>query len=523
MLCCTRRMRKLGSFNGQFHTICQAINAFSSKSDSGAAAAAATASARPPPPPLQALQFLRAGRAPPPATVTLTLRLPVRQKFHTSAQTATHDGPYSSTSASSTSSTSTSTSTSETQSHQPLRRGARLPTNYSTTEPHSADNVIFSNIPKDQHKFVSMVMYGENRGEAVTQVDLPEAATKAASEGDFDVQLHHFKAFEHESTPPRRVRFGVTQCQIPLPTTAPIEDQYQALEDRHVEMAEAAAAAGCNILCFQETWHMPFAFCTREKLPWTAFAQTVDTGKAIAACRDLARRTNMVIVSPILERDAKHADTIWNTAVVISNSGEIIGQHRKNHIPRVTDFNESTYYMEGQDGWPVFETEFGKIAVNICYGRHHYLNWMAFGLNGAEIVFNPSATVGSLSEPMWSIEARAAAIQNNYFVAANNRVGTEVFEHEFTSGDGKPAHHDFGHFYGSSYIAGPDASRSRGLSRTRDGVIIADVDLNLNRQLKDKWTFQMTARHADYAKLLTKFSKPDFEPQVIRDPRLDTK
>lgn len=60
--------------------------------------------------------------------------------------------------------------------------------------------------------------------------------------------------------------------------------------------------------------------------------------------------------------------------------------------------------MEGNTGHPVFETAFGKIAVNICYGRHHPLNWLAFGLNGAEIVFNPSATVGELSEPMWPIE-----------------------------------------------------------------------------------------------------------------------
>lgn len=114
--------------------------------------------------------------------------------------------------------------------------------------------------------------------------------------------------------------------------------------------------------------------------------------------------------------------------------------HAQNHIPRVGDFNESTYYMEGNTGHPVFETVFGRIAINICYGRHHPLNWMAFGLMGAEIVFNPSATVGALSEPLWPLEARTAAIANTYFVGAINRVGTEHFPNEFTSGDGKPAH-----------------------------------------------------------------------------------
>ena len=80
------------------------------------------------------------------------------------------------------------------------------------------------------------------------------------------------------------------------------------------------------------------------------------------------------------------------TTTVVKNDGTVMGKHRKNHIPRVGDFNESTYYMEGQDGHPVFATPFGNIGVNICYGRHHPLNWYMFGVNGAEIVFNPSAT-----------------------------------------------------------------------------------------------------------------------------------
>ena len=135
----------------------------------------------------------------------------------------------------------------------------------------------------------------------------------------------------------------------------------------------------------------------------------------------------MVIVSPILERDEDHGDVLWNTAVIIDHNGKYLGKTRKNHIPRVGDFNESTYYMEGNTGHRVFATVYGRIAVNICYGRHHPQNWMMYGVNGAEIVFNPSATVGALSEPMWAIEARNAAIANSYFACAINRVGTEHF------------------------------------------------------------------------------------------------
>lgn len=225
----------------------------------------------------------------------------------------------------------------------------------------------------------------------------------------------------------------------------------------------------------------------------------------------------MVIISPILERDDDNGDTIWNTCVVISNSGKVIGKHRKNHIPRVGDFNESTYYYEGNTGHPVFETQFGKIAINICYGRHHPQNWMMFGLNGAEIVFNPSATIGALSEPLWGIEARNASVANSYFTVAINRVGTEIFPNEFSSADKKPAHKDFGPFYGSSYVAAPDGSRTPGLSRDNDGLLIVEADLNLCRQIKDKWGFRMTQRLPLYAEKFTEASKLDFKPQIIRE------
>ncbi|KAL3308856.1 Beta-ureidopropionase, partial [Cichlidogyrus casuarinus] len=85
---------------------------------------------------------------------------------------------------------------------------------------------------------------------------------------------------------------------------------------------------------------------------------------------------------------------------------------------------------------------------------------LMYGLQGADIVFNRSATNDSLSESLWAVEARCAAIANNYFVVGINRVGTEKFPREFTSGDGKAAHRDFGHFFGSSYITDPHFSNS---------------------------------------------------------------
>lgn len=356
---------------------------------------------------------------------------------------------------------------------------------------------------------VRQILYGPYAPEIALRAETAERA------GTLGVEVKHFRiGCEEEQLRPRRtVRVGAIQNRVVLETSRPVQEQKRAIMARIAQIAELAALEGVNVLCLQEIWTAPFFMCTRERYPWVEFAEPID-GESTQMLRELAKRHNMVIVSSILERE-RVKETLHNSAVVIDNHGAILGKQEKGHIPRVGDFNESTYYMEGETGHPVFETEFGKIGVNICYGRHHPLHWMGFGLNGAEIVFNPSATVNGLSEPLWGIEARNAAIANHYFAVGINRVGTEVYPNEFTSGDRRQAHRDFGHFYGSSYVAAPDGSRTPSLARTRDGLLVTELDLNLCRQVKDKWGFAMTGRHALYADLLARYSQLAFEPQLV--------
>lgn len=374
----------------------------------------------------------------------------------------------------------------------------------------SFDETLEKYIPAQELAEVNRILYGRQP----KPLDVPVAALRLAEVGGFELRAFTIGAAPEQLRPPRLVRVGLMQNRIVEPTTAPVAQQVSALHKRLASMVEAAALCGVNIVCFQEAWTMPFAFCTRERLPWTEFSESAEDGPTTLFCQELARRYNVVVVSPILERDEVHGDTIWNTAVVISNTGAVLGKTRKNHIPRVGDFNESTYYMEGNTGHRVFQTQFGRIAVNICYGRHHPLNWLMYAENGAEIVFNPSATIGGLSEPLWAIEARNAAIANHYFTCAINRVGTECFPNAFTSGDGKEAHCEFGHFYGSSYVAAPDGSRTPGLGRMNDGLLIAELDLNLNRQVSDHWGFRMTGRYEMYAEELGRSVKHDFKPDI---------
>jgi len=382
-----------------------------------------------------------------------------------------------------------------------------------SNEIHSLEAILEKHIPDSDLEEAKRILYGKPIG----TLSLPTSAVDLAEKLQCELKGFQFTAKSEDTRAPRVVRVAAIQNKIILPTTEPVSKQIESLHERIGELIGLAHEAGANIVCMQEAWTMPFAFCTREKHPWSEFAEPAEYGPTTKFLQELAQRYNMVIVSPILERDEQHGDILANTAVVISNTGAVLGKSRKNHIPRVGDFNESTYYLEGDTGHRVFQTQFGKIAINICYGRHHPQNWMMYGVNGAEIVFNPSATVGALSEPMWGIEARNAAIANSYFTVAINRVGTETFPNEFSSADGKPAHKDFGHFYGSSYIAAPDASRTPGLSRVNDGLLIAEMDLNLCRQVKDSWGLRMTQRLPLYAESLAEATKKDYVPPVIKE------
>ncbi|KAH9396562.1 Beta-ureidopropionase [Tyrophagus putrescentiae] len=371
------------------------------------------------------------------------------------------------------------------------------------------EDTLEKHLPPEELAEVRRILHGEE----TPTIQFTEEAINLAKQRDFELRGYRFQCPAEQTRMPRIVRVGIIQNAIVRPTTDPVEEQRRAIHHRVAEILEVAAKAGVNVICFQEAWTMPFAFCTREKAPWTELAESAEHGPTTTFLKTLAAKHNMIIISPILERD--DSDVMWNTAVVINQTGQVIGKTRKNHIPRVGDFNESTYYMESTLGHPVFDTKFGKIGINICYGRHHPQNWMMFGLNGAELVFNPSATVGGLSEPLWSIEARCAAIANSFYTFAINRVGTETFPNEFTSADGKPAHKDFGHFYGSSYATAPNGSRTPGLSRVKDGLLVTELDLNLCRQVKDHWGIRMTQRLEMYGEKFTKAAKPDYKPEII--------
>ena len=142
----------------------------------------------------------------------------------------------------------------------------------------------------------------------------------------------------------------------------------------------------------------------------------------------------------------------------------------------IPDSGRSSISLREILGYPVFETKYARVGVYICYDRHFPEGARILGLNGAEIVFNPSATVAGLSEYLWELEQPAHAVANGYFVGAINRVGTE-----------KPW--SIGEFYGKSYFCNPRGKIIAQASRDKDEVVVADLDLDMIAEVRKVWQF----------------------------------
>jgi N-carbamoylputrescine amidase len=273
---------------------------------------------------------------------------------------------------------------------------------------------------------------------------------------------------------PRIVRCSLIQATNAAPITLPLEQVKKAMVDKHLGYLQQAADAGAQIACLQEIFYGPY-FCAEQETRWYDFTEPVPDGPTIRLMQDVARQHNMAIIVPIYEKEQE--GLYYNTAAVIGRDGTYLGKYRKTHIPHVAPgFWEKFYFRPGNLGYPTFDLGFARIGVYICYDRHFPEGARALGLNGAEIVFNPSATVAGLSEYLWKLEQPAHAVANGYFIAAINRVGTE-------------APWNIGEFYGTSYFCDPRGQIIAQASRDKDEVLTADLDLDQIGEVRKTWQF----------------------------------
>jgi N-carbamoylputrescine amidase len=277
------------------------------------------------------------------------------------------------------------------------------------------------------------------------------------------------------------------QASNAAPPEASLEVTKQAMIEKHLGFIRMAADAGAQIVCLQEIFYGPY-FCAEQTTKWYDFTEHVPDGPTIRLMQDEARRHHLALIVPIYEREQE--GVYYNTAAVIHNDGTYLGKYRKTHIPHVAPgFLEKFYFKPGNLGFPVFDLGFAKIGVYICYDRHFPEGARVLGLNGAEIVFNPSATVAGLSEYLWKLEQPAHAVANGYFVGAINRVGTE-------------APWNIGEFYGSSYFCDPRGRIFSQASRNRDEVLTADLDFDMIGEVRKTWQFFRDRRPEMYEALI---------------------
>jgi N-carbamoylputrescine amidase len=283
----------------------------------------------------------------------------------------------------------------------------------------------------------------------------------------------------------RNVVGGLIQMSNPLnDASAPVAKVAQAMLDKHIPLIEEAGKKGVQILCLQEMFNGPY-FCPSQDAVWCDIAESIP-GPTTEVMQGLAKKHKMAIVVPIYEREM--AGVYYNTAAVIDADGTYLGKYRKNHIPHTNQFWEKYFFKPGNLGYPVFKTRYATIGVYICYDRHFPEGARLLGLHGAEIVFNPSATVAGLSQYLWKLEQPAHAVANGYYVAASNRVGTE-------------APWGIGRFYGTSYIVNPRGEFIATASEDKEELVVADCDLELIDQVRNTWQFYRDRRPETYEDL----------------------
>jgi N-carbamoylputrescine amidase len=285
----------------------------------------------------------------------------------------------------------------------------------------------------------------------------------------------------------RIVKCGLIQASNACSTNEPIEKIKHENTVKNLAFIEEAAVQGVQIVCMQEVFTTPY-FCAEQEPRWYEAVEKIPDGPTVKLMQEVARKHNMVVIVPIYEEDL--TGVYYNTAAVIDADGKYLGKYRKNHIPHTKPgFWEKYYFKPGNLGYPTFETAFARIGIYICYDRHFPEGARALGLNGAEIVFNPSATVAGLSEYLWELEQPAHAVANGYFVGAINRVGHE-----------QPW--DIGEFYGKSYFCNPRGKIIAQASRDSDELVVAELDLDQIREVRNVWQFFRDRRPETYDALV---------------------
>jgi len=253
-----------------------------------------------------------------------------------------------------------------------------------------------------------------------------------------------------------------------------------------------AAHEGANIILLQELFQSPY-FCIEYDEKIFKLAQTFKNNHILEEMSELCKELNIVLPISYFE---KSNNTYFNSIAVINSDGNILGNYRKSHIPDGAGYLEKYYFNPGNTGFKVWDTNFGKIGIGICWDQWFPEAARIMVLKGADILFYPTAIGNELrsnydSSDAWQRAMQGHAASNIVPVVASNRIGTEKVKTQSNK------------FYGRSFICDHTGEILREASRDNEEILIAEVDIEKNHFFRRNWGLFRDRRTDLYKELLT--------------------
>jgi N-carbamoylputrescine amidase len=298
----------------------------------------------------------------------------------------------------------------------------------------------------------------------------------------------------------RKYNVGLVQMRM----SASAEENF-ASAVRHIR---EAARLGANIVCLPELFRTQY-FCQREDLRLFELAEPIP-GPSTQALSAVARELRVAIVASLFERRAP--GLYHNTAVTLNADGAIAGVYRKMHIPDDPLYYEKYYFTPGDLGFQAVDTSFGRVGTLVCWDQWYPEGARLTALQGAEVLFYPTAIgwhpaekdeFGAAQYDAWQTIQRAHAIANGVYVAGVNRVGMEHGDVEGNRVDGVGLE-----FWGGSFLADPFGRILAKASHDAEEIVLGEIDLGLIEETRRNWPFLRDRRIDAYAPITSRFLDP---------------
>jgi N-carbamoylputrescine amidase len=299
----------------------------------------------------------------------------------------------------------------------------------------------------------------------------------------------------------RKYKIGLVQMRMGADPDANLESAIAHIRD--------AAKRGANIVCLPELFRAQY-FCQREDIKLFDLAEPIP-GPSTTRLAQVARETRVVIVASLFERRAP--GLYHNTAVTLGQDGNIISVYRKMHIPDDPLYYEKFYFTPGDLGFKAVDTAFGRVGTLVCWDQWYPEGARLTALQGAEVLFYPTAIgwhpaekeeFGAAQYDAWQTIQRAHAIANGVYVAGVNRVGHENGDIRGNRASGLGLE-----FWGGSFLADPFGRIIAKASHQEEEILIGEVDLTLLEDTRRNWPFLRDRRIDAYAPITTRFLDPN--------------